>query len=178
MDIRLAMAYKCFVTSDRFVRATIVLALVSVVSVLPVQASETGLSPNPSIALPLEPKSAADWLKRGVENAKKNDLDGAIADFNQAIQLKRDYAAAYFNRGTTYANIGRRQDAIADYTQVILLKPNNAYVRYNRGLLLADAGNKQEAIADFQQAATLFKQQLNNKWQERALNKLKQLQQP
>ncbi len=103
-------------------------------------------------------------------------MEGAIAAFDQSIQLKRDYAPAYYNRGTTYANLGNRRSALADYTQVILLKPNNAYVRYNRGLLRAEAGDKQGAIADFQQAVTLFKQQLNGKWQERALNQLKQLQ--
>jgi len=180
MDNRLTMTLRALTAKDRFigktVSAAIALALVCV-PVRSVQASEnSGVLPNASIALPLEPKSAADWLRRGIEKARKDDLEGAIAAFDQSIQLKRDYAPAYYNRGTTYANLGNRRSALADYTQVILLKPNNAYVRYNRGLLRAEAGDKQGAIEDFQQAATLFKQQLNGKWQERALNQLKQLQ--
>ncbi|GEM_PF-2788888 len=124
----------------------------------------------------IEPRNAADFLKQGVAKTKMNDLEGAIADFTKAIQLKRDYAAAYYNRGTTYANVGRPRDAIADYTQVILLKPNNAYVRYDRGLIRADLGDQKGAIADLQQAASLFQQQLNRSFQQKALAKVKALQ--
>jgi len=174
------MTLRRLTTNDRFtgttVSAAIALLLIGAL-ILPVRASDNGTPSNANAALLTEPKTAADWLRRGIEEARKNDLEGAIAAFDQSIQLKRDYALAYYNRGTTYANLGNRRSALADYTQVILLKPNNAYVRYDRGLLRADAGDKQGAIEDFQQAATLFKQQLNVKWHQQALSKVKQLQQ-
>ena len=135
-------------------------------------------APSSPVVKPLaEPKTPTDFVKRGVQKASKKDFEGAIADFNQAIILKRDYAPAYYNRGYAYVKTNNRRAAIADYSQVILLKPNNAYVRYDRGMLRVEAGDKQGAIDDFQQAAALFKRQLNVKWQEQALNQLKQLQQ-
>jgi tetratricopeptide (TPR) repeat protein len=138
----------------------------------------TETTPSSPAAIPLfEPQTPLDFVKRGVAKSSKNDFEGAIADFNQAITLKRDYAPAYYNRGYVYVKISNRRAAIADYSQVILLKPNNAYVRYDRGMLRVEAGDKQGAIDDFQQAAALFKRQLNPKWQEQALNQLKQLQQ-
>ena len=124
-----------------------------------------------------EPQTAPDFVKRGAAKASQKDFEGAIADFDQAITLKRDYAPAYYNRGYAYVKTSNRRAAIADYSQVILLKPNNAYVRYERGILRAEAKDQQGAIDDFQQAAQLFKRQLNVKWQQQALNQLKQLQQ-
>ncbi|XGV99947.1 MAG: tetratricopeptide repeat protein [Leptolyngbya sp. BL-A-14] len=147
--------------------------------VLPVCASENSAMPtNSGVASPIEPKSATEWLKRGVEQANANNLEGAIASFDRAIALKLDYATAYYNRGTAYARIGNARAALADYSQVILLKPNNAAARYSRGSLRAALGKKEEAIADFQQAAMLFKQQLNRPWEQKALDSVKQLQQP
>lgn len=130
-----------------------------------------------AVTLLPEPQTAPDFVKRGVEKANQKNFEGAIADFNQAIQLKLDYALAYYNRGNAYAKTNNIRAAIADYSQVILLKPNNAYVRYDRGTLRASTKDKQGAIDDFQQALALFKRQLNVKWQERSLNQLKQLQQ-
>ena len=134
-------------------------------------------APSSPAVIPLaEPKTPLDFVKRGVAKSNKKDFEGAIADFDQAIALKRDFAPAYYNRGYVYIKISNRRAAIADYSQVILLKPNNAYVRYDRGVLRVEAGDKQGAIDDFQQAAKLFKRQLNVKWQEQALNQLKQVQ--
>ncbi|MBW4582744.1 MAG: tetratricopeptide repeat protein [Tildeniella nuda ZEHNDER 1965/U140] len=131
---------------------------------------------SPAMMLLPEPQTAPDLVRRGVEKANQKNFEGAIADFNQAIQLKLDYALAYYNRGNAYAKTNNVRAALADYSQVILLKPNNAYVRYDRGVLRAAAGDKQGAIDDFQQALALFKRQLNAKWQEQSLNQLKQLQ--
>lgn len=125
-----------------------------------------------------EPKTAPDFVKRGIEKTKQKDFEGAIVDFNQALQLKLDYALAYYQRGNAYTQINNLRAAIADYSQVILLKPNNAYVRYDRGVLRANTKDTPGAIADFQQAAALFKQQLNRPWEQKALDNIQQLQQP
>ncbi|MBW4695606.1 MAG: tetratricopeptide repeat protein [Lyngbya sp. HA4199-MV5] len=124
-----------------------------------------------------EPKTAPDFVRRGIEKTNQKDFEGAIVDFNQALQLKRDYALAYYHRGNAYTKINNIRAAIADYSQVILLKPNNAYVRYDRGILRANTKDTPGAIVDFQQAAALFKQQLNRPWEQKALDNIKQLQQ-
>ena len=38
----------------------------------------------------------------------------AIADYDQALQLKHDYAHAYVNRGLAKDNLGQYQDSFAD----------------------------------------------------------------
>lgn len=131
--------------------------------------------PTPSATLP-DPKTAKEFNQRGTSRVQNGDLDGAIADFSQAVRLKRDYTTAYYNRGTVYASTGNVRAALADYTQVIALKPNNAAVRYSRGLLRANTGDRAGAIADFQQAAALFKQEGNTLFYQKAQDYIKQLQ--
>ncbi|MBW4470849.1 MAG: tetratricopeptide repeat protein [Stenomitos rutilans HA7619-LM2] len=168
-------------TAYRFLNMTVRIAIALMILGVPVLSAcasdNSDIPSTPSAASLLQPKTAYEWVKRGLELAKANDLDGAIASFNQAIALKLDYADAYYNRGTAYAKTGNVRAALADYSQVILLKPNNAAARYSRGSLRTATGNKEGAIADFQQAATLFKQQLNLPWQQKALDNVKQLQQ-
>ncbi len=134
--------------------------------------------PSPAPSNPLTDAERADLLfKQALEQAAKDDLEGAIDAFSQAIRLKPGYVMAYYNRGTTYANMGNPRAAIADYTQVIQLKPNNPRVRYNRGLLRRSLGDRKGAIEDFQQAATLFRRQKMVKMQQQSLEQIKQLQQ-
>ena len=66
-----------------------------------------------------------DYLNRGNTKYDKGDWDGAIADYNHAIELKSDYAAAYDNRGNAKRKKGDWEGAIADYTQAIDIKPNS-----------------------------------------------------
>ena len=54
---------------------------------------------------------------------RQGDLDRAIADYTQAIQLNPKYAPAYYNRGSAWGNKGDFDRAIADYSQAILLDP-------------------------------------------------------
>ncbi|MEP1060114.1 MULTISPECIES: tetratricopeptide repeat protein [Cyanophyceae] len=131
--------------------------------------------PTSSAALP-DPKTAKEFNQRGTSRVQNGDLDAAIADFSQAVRLKRDYATAYYNRGTVYASTGNVRAALADYTQVIALKPNNAAVRYSRGLLRANTGDRPGALIDFQQAAALFKQEGNTVFYQKAQDYIKQLQ--
>ena len=58
--------------------------------------------------------SANDYVKSGYAKAKKGDLDGAIADFNRAIELDPKKAGAYTNRGSVRNAKGDLDGAIAD----------------------------------------------------------------
>ena len=53
----------------------------------------------------------------------KNDLDGALADFNRAIELKPDEAALYVNRGQVKWGQKDADGALADFNRAVDLKP-------------------------------------------------------
>ena len=47
----------------------------------------------------LKSDDAVAYHNRGLAKYHKHDLDGAIADYAKAIELKPDYAHAYYDRG-------------------------------------------------------------------------------
>ncbi|MFM1843895.1 MAG: hypothetical protein RLZZ490_2638 [Cyanobacteriota bacterium] len=63
------------------------------------------------------PQNPAVWSNRGNARVSQNNLDGAIADFNQAIELAPDQADPYLNRGTALEAKGDFQGAIAAKVQ-------------------------------------------------------------
>lgn len=58
-------------------------------------------------------------FRRGFKNYESKNYEKAILNYNQAIELKRNYCLAYYNRGLAYYNLGKLEQAIEDYTQAI-----------------------------------------------------------
>ena len=95
------------------------------------------------------------YNNRGNAYARKGDLDRAIQDHDQAIQLDPKYARAYNNRGNAYAEKGEPARAIQDFDKAIELKPDDAEVWDSKGTALLDLGKKKEALAAYEQAVRL-----------------------
>jgi tetratricopeptide (TPR) repeat protein len=98
---------------------------------------------------------------RGLAHQDRHELDSAIADFTQALQLNPKDPLAYNNRGLAYNEKGDHEQAIADLTKAIEIDPlprsdvgGNGHVNIyaNRGLAFQAAGDLQRAIKDFDEA--------------------------
>src|SRR5215468_2684176 len=76
---------------------------------------------------------AATYIDRGLAKQKKGDLDGAMADYNKAIELNPKSATAYNNRGAIRSTKGDLNGALGDFNQAIRLNPNYALPYNNRG---------------------------------------------
>ena len=76
--------------------------------------------------------------------ATKGRLDEAIAEYREAIRLKKDYPEAHNNLGNAFRDKGRLDEAIAEYREAIRLKKDDPRAHYNLGLALL----KQERFAD------------------------------
>ena len=98
------------------------------------------------------------YFNRGIAHRAKGDLDGALADYTEAIRLKPDYALAYNNRGAARNDKKDLDGALADYTEVIRLKTDFAcaYCAYNsRGIAREAKGDLDGALADYTEAIRL-----------------------
>jgi tetratricopeptide (TPR) repeat protein len=84
-------------------------------------------------------------------------LDDAIAEFREAIRLKKDYAKAHENFGYALMLKGRLDEAIAEYREVVRLKKDYPVAHYNLGNVLKEKGRLNEAIAEYQEAIRLKK---------------------
>lgn len=106
--------------------------------------------------------SAKKYVKHGIDRFGKNDIAGAIADYDRAISIDPKLADAYLNRGKAKRAGGDLDGAIADYETVAELDQamvfNNhditqAYL--NRGYIRSNHMDLDGALADFDKAIKL-----------------------
>jgi tetratricopeptide (TPR) repeat protein len=104
---------------------------------------------------PATEESNGDLVNRGIEKGKQGDLDGAIADFNRAIELNPKDDAPYYNRAQARRLKKDAAGAIADYTRAIDLGSTNPAAYNNRGNARAENNDQDGAIADYTRAIEL-----------------------
>ena len=97
--------------------------------------------------------------KSGLDKYNRNDYDGAVSDFNKAIEFA-PYNAVYIgNRGLAYSELKDWEKAIADYTEAVRLMPNNGTFSgmyfNNRGAAYSHLKDMEKAIADYTEAVRL-----------------------
>jgi len=114
----------------------------------------TEKSPSPASS-PVTEESNGDLVNRRIEKGKQGDLDGAIADFNRAIELNPEDDAPYYNRAQAKRLKKDAAGAIADYTRAIDLGSTNPSAYNNRGNARAENKDLDGAIADYTRAIEL-----------------------
>jgi Tfp pilus assembly protein PilF len=72
-------------------------------------------------------KMAVAHLNRGNDRYEKNQMDGAMDDFNKAIDINPAYSPAYKNRSLLYLERNENQKALEDYNRYLeLVSPYDA----------------------------------------------------
>jgi tetratricopeptide (TPR) repeat protein len=99
--------------------------------------------------------SARSYYQFGIANGTKGDLNGAIAAFNQALQIDPKYLPAYYSRGFAREKQKDDEGALADFNRAIELDANYWPALYERGTLKGKAGDFDAAVADFVQVIKL-----------------------
>ena len=99
--------------------------------------------------------SPLDYYNRGCAKLDKGDLEGAIADFDRALELDPTGTNAYINRGTAKHHKHDLNGAIADYNRAIKLDPKYALAYLNRGLAKTGKDDWDGAILDYNRAIEL-----------------------
>jgi Flp pilus assembly protein TadD len=119
-------------------------------------ASQMGVSLNGQVAaIPRDTAlKADDYFAAAVQKDTKGDKQGALADYNRAIQIDPNYAFAYHNRGILKDDkLNDIPGALADYNRAIQLNPNYAKAYYNRGFLkYTKLNDTPGALADYNRA--------------------------
>ncbi|MBD2518006.1 tetratricopeptide repeat protein [Nostoc sp. FACHB-973] len=115
---------------------------------------------------------AQGWFYQALQQARTGDLSGAIASYDQAIELQPEFWEYWFNRGLTLFHLERFEEAIASYETAIELKPDFYKAWYNRGGTLGELGYFEEAIASFDKAIEI-KPDYQEAWSSKGLALLK-----
>lgn len=89
-------------------------------------------------------RNALFYKERGNTHLNQSNFDAAIADYNMALKLKKNYVKAVFNRGLAYYAKGENVKAMTDYDRAATLLDAPAKVKpadlRKRGLTPKDLG--------------------------------------
>jgi serine/threonine protein kinase/Tfp pilus assembly protein PilF len=102
-----------------------------------------------------EPCDEVSWVARGLVRINA-DPNGALADFDRALQVNPHYLPALEDRAAVLAEpLGRTDDAVEALSRAINLAPERGQCRAGRGILLARLGRREEALRDASEAERL-----------------------
>ncbi|NJM68031.1 MAG: tetratricopeptide repeat protein [Acaryochloris sp. RU_4_1] len=133
-------------------RWTVILSLASISWLeLPLLRSE-GAQALPANPVLVSQTTAKEYINRAISRLNSGDLQGALANASQAIQLDPKFALAYVVRADTHRLLGNFQQALADANQAIQLDPKFAPTYVVRAASYMRLGDLQEALADSNQA--------------------------
>ncbi len=79
-----------------------------------------------------------------------NDLEGALKESDNLIELEQNNASFYNNRGNLKDELSRPEDAIIDYDKAISLKNDYTDAYYNRGIAYYNLQEFEKAKKDFE----------------------------
>lgn len=102
-----------------------------------------------------QPTSGFLYFARGLAEENLNNLDAALADYSQAIQLNRSDTVAheyYFRRGLMYARKNNLVAAVADWQQTIAIEPASGGAYLNLGLAYYEMEEYETAVTTLQPA--------------------------
>ena len=80
------------------------------------------------------------------------DMNGALAEFSEAIRLDPNNAVAHYNKGRVLLDLQHNAEAKPELEAATRLDPNAADAWYLLGMISRQAGNTDEAIHEFEQA--------------------------
>ncbi len=91
-------------------------------------------------------------FNQGKQQDMKGNLLGAIAYYDQALQIQPDYHQAWNNRGNALSDLGQFEQAIGCFDQALKIQPDVHQAWYNRGNTLSYLGQFEQAIASYDKA--------------------------
>ena len=114
-----------------------------------------GEPPDSHSAAARAPADAEYYISEGHSKRMRGDYDGAIADFDRAVELDPDHAGAYYIRGMIKEEQRDYAEAIADFDRAIALEPDAADMYNHRGYSKFALADYEGAIADFDRVLEL-----------------------
>ena len=83
----------------------------------------------------------------------QGELESALADLNQLLELEENHRNAYMYRGRLLQTLGENERAIDDYTKRLTMRGGvDDYIFKRRALAYFDVGRFAEALADLKRA--------------------------
>ena len=99
--------------------------------------------------------AAKEWLDKGQYLANAKDYEGAVVNYNRAIELDPKSAWAYIYRASSKMMLADYNGALSDYDKAIELDPKNASAYANRAWAKGGLNDFGNALKDAETAVAL-----------------------
>ncbi|MBT6487793.1 MAG: protein kinase, partial [Planctomycetaceae bacterium] len=100
-------------------------------------------------------EKAIDYYLLANNSRMQGDLNGAISEYQRALQVDPGHFSSLFLTGLCHLKLGNDDSAISYFTSCISLKPDFVWSFVGRGTAFARLKQVQLAEGDFQQALTI-----------------------
>ncbi|MBD1876595.1 tetratricopeptide repeat protein [Nodosilinea sp. FACHB-131] len=94
-------------------------------------------------------------FQQGLQLAKKEEFDAAIASYDKAVAIGPDHAWAWADRGFALTKLNRYEEAIDSYDKAVAIRPDHAWAWASRGIALAKLNRYEEAIDSYDKAVAI-----------------------
>ena len=118
----------------------------------PVENAALAPAPQKDDLKPTLTGTALDHKNAGNEVRGKNDVDGALKEFNLALIIDPNFADALNNRGSVYTSRGEIDLALADYNRAIEIDPKHRVAYVNRAVVWETLGESEKQMDDLNHA--------------------------
>lgn len=99
---------------------------------------------------------AATFVNRGILRSRKDDAEGALADYDRGLAMDAGLAEGYVDRGAAMIALRRYDDAVAEISKGISLGANRMQIAYyDRGIADEALGNIRAAYEDYKKAVEI-----------------------
>ncbi len=102
-----------------------------------------------------QPTTAEAWLQKGLQQVQIADWEGAIASWDECLQLDPNCVSAWHNRGGALSQLGRLEEALESFEKALELQPEDAQIWNARGTTLFSLQRWSESLACWQKLSQL-----------------------
>jgi len=108
-----------------------------------------------TVALFIDPSHVKSLINRSLVKGALRDLDGALSDLNQAINLDKKNPIALMNRGVVLAGKGQSRLALKDFKTAIQINPAYADAYLNLGIAYFQMNDSTSACESWEKSLKL-----------------------
>lgn len=99
---------------------------------------------------------AATFVNRGILRSRKDDPEGALADYDRGLAMDGSLGEGYVDRGAAMIALRRYDDAVADISKGLSLGTNRPQIAYyDRAIADEALGNIRAAYDDYKKATEI-----------------------
>lgn len=98
--------------------------------------------------LVLQPLDVSAWLNRGLAREILKDLEGASADYTEALRLKDENTSCYILRARVRLQQDRLADALLDVNEHLRRYPSDSFALLLRSKILQNQGSYFQSLQD------------------------------